>query len=132
MCTVEPCLYGNNVLQLPFNDLTEEFEVSCTRGNAIQRLMTQVSATGIEVCTVRKWNAAKELEMAEARLRHKAVVGGVVMGRSGLDSFPMPKYDKVQGKERRVLVQGEVRAAMYKVRTSRMAGMRQQGSWTRW
>lgn len=53
--------------------------------------------------------------MAEAGLRHKAVLGIMAKGRAGFGSFPSPKYSKAQGKERRWLVQDEVRAA---VRTS--------------
>ena len=39
---------------------------------------------------------------------------------------------KAQGKDRRSLVQQEVRASVEEERASRMVGMRQQGAWTRW
>lgn len=60
------------------------------------------------------------------------MVGTVAKGRAGFGSFPSPKYSKAQGKERRWLVQEEVRAAVGEIRSSRMAGMRQQGAWMRW
>lgn len=41
----------------------------------------------------------------------------------------MPKYKKGPGKERQLLVQKEVRVAMDGAKTSKMAGMRQQGTW---
>lgn len=40
----------------------------------------KVAAAGIEVNTGRKWNAARELQVAEARLRQKALVGTVASG----------------------------------------------------
>ena len=52
----------------------------------------------------------------------------------GLDWEPPhpPRFDKARGKERRQLVQNEVRAAVEEERSSRAVGMRQQGAWTRW
>ena len=37
----------------------------------------KVAAAGIEVRTGRKWSAARELQVAEARVRQKALVGMV-------------------------------------------------------
>ena len=88
----------------------------------------KVSAASIEIHTGRKWNTTRELERAETRLRHAAVVRAVVIGRTGLGSFLTPQYNKVQGKERRLLVQEEVRAAVEEARTSDMADMWQQGA----
>lgn len=54
--------------------------------------------------TSRKWSATQELWMAEAKLRHKAVVGAVVKGRVGIGSPPSLQYNKAQGKEMSQLV----------------------------
>ena len=63
----------------------------------------------------------------------KAVVGAVARGRTGFGSFPSPQHNKAQCEERRQLIQGEeVRAVTDETRRSTMAGMRQQGKWTRW
>ena len=84
------------------------------------------SVAGIEICTGRKWSATQELWMAEAKLRHKAVVGAVVKGRAGIGRPPSLQYNKAQGKEMSQLVEEEVRATVDEKRTSTMAGMRQQ------
>lgn len=61
------------------------------------------------------------MEQAESRLRHSVLVG-----------ITTPRYDKVQGKDRRKLVQEEVPAAVEEEQAGRMVGMRQQGAWIRW
>ncbi|KAJ8014240.1 hypothetical protein DPEC_G00038200 [Dallia pectoralis] len=92
----------------------------------------EISQAGIEVRTGRRWRAAEEVEVAKSRLRHRELVGAVAYGRAGLGSGTTSRYNKAQGKDRRSLVQQEVRAAVEEERASRMVGMRQQGAWTRW
>lgn len=47
--------------------------------------------------------------------------------------FPTPpRHKELKGKEKRSRIQEEVRAAVEEGRTSRAAGMGQQGDWTRW
>ena len=92
----------------------------------------KVSSAGIEVRTGRKWKAHEAVDQAESRLRHSELVGTVASGRAGLGSNPRPHYKKAQGKERRQLIQEEVRAGVEEARCSRTVGMRQQGAWTRW
>ena len=48
-----------------------------------------------------KSSANQELERAETRLGHKAVVGAVVKGSVNLGTFPPPQYKKAlaQGEE---------------------------------
>lgn len=92
----------------------------------------KVAAAGIEVHTGRKWNAARELQVAEARLRQKALVGTVASGRTGLGYFPSFQVSKAKGKERLHLLQEEVRAGAEEEWVSQMVGLSQQGAWTRW
>ncbi|XP_034552669.1 LOW QUALITY PROTEIN: uncharacterized protein LOC117822130 [Notolabrus celidotus] len=129
-------LYGqNNKLKLPFSSLNEEFMVTRTREVLQYRESCdpKVSQAGIEVVrTGRKWKAAEAVDVAEAQLRHRVLVGTVARGRAGLGSSKTPRYNKAQGKDKRSLIQEEVRAAVEDQRTSRMVGMRQQGAWTRW
>lgn len=128
-------LYGNTTkLQLPFSSLDEEFRVSRTREAMMYRDSkdSRVAAAGIKVRTGRKWKAQEGLEVAESRLRHRALVGTVAMGRAGLGAIPQPCYRKARGKDKRQLVLKEVRAGMEEERTGRMVGMQQQGAWTRW
>ncbi|XP_063054019.1 uncharacterized protein LOC134448252 [Engraulis encrasicolus] len=127
-------LYGrSNKLQLPFKSLEEEFKVTRAREVVLYRDSSdpKVANAGIQVRTGRKWKAEEAVQMAEARLRHRALVGVVTRGRAGLGSFPTPQVNP-SGKERRRLVQEEVRAAEEEIRSCKWVGMRQQGAWTRW
>ncbi|TWW53841.1 hypothetical protein D4764_0194930 [Takifugu flavidus] len=128
-------LYGtSNTLQLPFSGLTEEFKVARTR-EALQYRDSRdckVSSAGIEVKTGRKWKAEKAVDVAESRLRQKALVGPVAIGRTGLGYFPKTQVSHARGKERNHLLQEEVRAGVEEERVGRAVGLRQQGAWTRW
>ncbi|XP_077380867.1 uncharacterized protein LOC144020874 [Festucalex cinctus] len=128
-------LYGtSNTLQLPLSGLTEEFKVARTR-EALQYRDSRdnkVSSAGIEVRTGRKWRAEKAVEVAESRLRQKALVGVLATGRAGLGYFPKTQVSQARGKERHQLLQEEVRAGVEEERVSRAVGLRQQGAWTRW
>ena len=93
---------------------------------------SKVASAGIVVRTGWKWKAQEGLEVAQSRLRHRALVGTVATGRAGLGAFPQPRYENAHGKDKRQLVLKEVRAGVEEERTSRMVGMQQQGAWTRW
>ncbi|XP_061905517.1 uncharacterized protein LOC133651562 [Entelurus aequoreus] len=127
-------LYGNsNKLQLPFKSLEEEFKVTRAR-EVVQYRDTsdpKVAKAGIQVRTGRKWRAEEAVQEADARLRHRSLVGAVTRGRAGLGFFPTPQLN-TRGKEGRRLVQDEVRAAVEETRTCKAVGMKQQGAWTRW
>lgn len=128
-------LYGhNNKLKLPISSLNEEFMVTRAREVLQYRESSdpKVSQAGIEVRTGRKWRAQEAVEQAESRLRHSVLVGPVSSGRAGLGSVATTRYDKALGKDRRRLVQEEVRTGVEELRASQMVGMRQQGAWTRW
>ena len=127
--------YGHsNKLHLPFSGLTEEFKVTRSREVMMYRdsADVKVASAGIIVKTGRKWQAQEAVSRAEARLRHKTLVGTVAMGRAGLGSFPKPRYDRARGKEKRQLVQDEIRAEVEEERCSKMVGMSKQGAWSRW
>ena len=53
------------------------------------------------------------------------LVGPVASGRAGLGSVPTTCYDNALGKDRRRLVQEEVRAGVEELCASQMVGMRQ-------
>ncbi|XP_056097411.1 uncharacterized protein LOC130076370 [Rhinichthys klamathensis goyatoka] len=128
-------LYGqNNKLKLPMSSLSEEFMVTRSREVLQYRDSSdpKVAQAGIEVRTGRKWRAAVAVDDAESRLRQRVLVGSVAHGRAGLGSRRTPRYDKAEGKERRSLILEEVRAGVEEKRACQMAGMRQQGAWTRW
>lgn len=91
----------------------------------------RVSQAGIEVRIGRKWRAQAVVDQAESRLCHRELVGSVATGRAGLGTTPTTHYKKLKGKERRDLVQHEVRAGVEEQRASQWVGLRQQGAWTR-
>lgn len=127
-------LYGrNNKLQLPFKSLEEEFKVTRVREVAQYKYSSdqKVAKAGIQVKTGRKWKAEEAFQEAEARLRHRSLVGVVTRSRAGLGSFPPPALNP-SGKERRHLIQEEARAAVEETRTSKAVGLKQQGAWMRW
>ena len=70
--------------------------------------------------------------MPEERLRHKAILGSIAKGRAGLGFFPSTHTNCAKGKERRQLIQEEVREGVEEVRYCKMVGLSQQGAWTRW
>ena len=108
--------------------LKEEFVVTCTREALMYRDSRdlKVSGTGIEICTRRKWSAARELKIAEERLQQKVMVGSVARGTRGLGYYPSPRIDSARGEKRRVLLQKEVREGMKETRLAKMVGLSQQ------
>lgn len=114
--------------------MEEEFKVTRAREVLQYRDSSdpKVAKAGIEVRTGRKWKAEGAVRQAESRLDHNRLVGVVARGRTGLGSFSTPHIDTIKGKERRRLVQEEVRAVVEEERTCRTVGMRQQGAWIQW
>lgn len=128
-------LYGHStMLQLPISGLSEEFKVTRARELMMYRDSSdkKVASAGILVKTGRKWKAQEAVNRAEARLQHNVLVGNSAVGRAGLGSFPKPRYDKARGREKRQMVQDEVRAEVEEDRRIKMVAMYQQGAWTRW
>lgn len=91
----------------------------------------KVAGAGVTVKTGRKRRAEKAVEGAEIRLQHKMVMGTIAKGKAGLGFLEVPRYDKAQGKERRQLIQEEIRSEVEE-RTVRAVTMKQQGAWTKW
>lgn len=84
-------LYGHSTkLHLPLSGLNEEYKVTRSREVMMNRDSSnaKVVAAGTLVKTGRKWQAQEAAARAEARLRHKTLVGTVATGRAGLGCFP--------------------------------------------
>ena len=83
--------YGNsNALRLPCSSLVEEFKITKIR-ELLQYTESEdpkVVAAGIQIRSDRKWSAKRELQVAEERLRHKAILGSIAKGRAGLGFSP--------------------------------------------
>lgn len=83
-------------------------------GNTFSILDPAIQKCPIVVRTGREWRAAEAVQQAEARLRHKAILGAVARGRAGLESLTVTRYDSTSGRETQRLVQEEVRASVEK------------------
>jgi hypothetical protein len=128
-------LYGkSNKLQLPFTSLTEEFKVSKARLLLTLRDSKDksVSDAGIEVRTGRKWSAKRAVTEAESSLKHKDIVGITTTGREGIGVRQHQSWKRADSKEKRKLIQGEIRRTEEEVRAARAVQMPLQGRWTRW
>ena len=92
----------------------------------------KVASAGTQTRSGRKWSAEGELRAVEERLRHKALLGTVAIGKAGLGFFPRPMISKTKGKEKRKLVQEEVRTGAEEAHYRKMVSLSQQGAWTKW
>ena len=98
-CLSGAALYGNsNALRLPCSSLVEEFKITKTREllQYIESEDPKVAAAGIQIRSGRKWSAKRELQVAEERLRHKAILGSIAKGRAGLGFFSLDAYQQCQ------------------------------------
>ena len=91
----------------------------------------KVAATGIQIKPGRKWIVKRELQVAEERPRHKAILESIAKGSAGLGFSPSTHTNSAKGKERCQLIQ-EVREGVEEVQYCKMVGPSQQGAWTRW
>ena len=121
-------------LQLPISSVVEEYKATKTRQAMMLRDSKdeRVREAGIAVRTGRKWSASKALKDAEDRLHHADIVGSVAQGRLGLGYTTRTSWNKADPKERRGMVQREVRKAEEENRHVKAVAMNKQGSWTRW
>ena len=121
-------------LQLPITSVVEEFKTAKVRLAMMLRDSNDqaVRQANITVKTGRKWKATRALREAEERLQHADIVGTVTQGRLGLGVITRASWKEAKAKERRGMVQKEIRAVEEEGRQARAVEMRQQGRWTRW
>lgn len=121
-------------LQLPITSVVEEYKATKT----CQAMMLRdskderVRQADIVVRTGRKWSASRALREAEDRLHHADIVGSVAQGRLGLGCSTRPNWQQAHPKERRCMVQREVRKVEEESRQVKAVAMNKQGSWTKW
>ena len=128
-------LYGRTTrLQLPFSSLIEEFKVVKTRLVVTLRESKDQSVriAGIETRTGRKWYTSQAVEQTESRLRHRDIVGATCEGRQGLGNITHRRWKDANQRERRELMQKEVRAAEEEAMQAKAVEMGIQGTWTKW
>ena len=87
---------------------------------------------GIETRTSRKWSATEAVKQAENTLKHKDILGVTAVGRQGIGATNTVLWSRSHQKERRALIQSEVRRAEEHARQARAVEMGAQGAWTTW
>lgn len=123
-----------NKFQLPFSSVVEEYKVGKARQYMMLRDSTdeKVRNAGVEVKTGRKWNVSKSVREAESRLQHSDIVGTVTSGKQGLGCVTRSSWKAADVRERRELVQRELRKGEEEDRHAKAVTMKNQGSWLNW
>ena len=121
-------------VQLPLSSVVEEFKITRAREVMLYRDSKdiKVASAGVVVKTGRKWCAKEAVQRAEARLQHSVIVGNVAVGRAGLGQYHRPQYGKASDKEKRKMVQDEIRKEEEEFRKIKAVTMSHQGAWTKW
>ena len=87
-CLSSAALYGNsNELRLPCSSLVEEFKI--TKTAAVYRVWRSKGGGS-------RNSDKMELQVADERIRHKAILGSIAKGRAGLGFFPLDAYQQCQ------------------------------------
>ena len=91
--------------------LVEEYKVAKVRHTMIlhDNKDDKVQGAQLDHRTRFKWKAQDALDEAESRLRHKDLVGTVTQGRLGLRCITRAQWRGVSSRQRREMVQQEVR-----------------------
>ena len=122
------------VLQLPMTSIVEEYKVAKVRHTMILRdnKDDKVQGAQLDHRTRLKWKAQDALEEAESRLRHKDLVGTVTQGRLGLGCITRAQWRGASSRQRREMVQQEVRQHEEETRQTKAVSLKAQGKWMRW
>jgi hypothetical protein len=128
-------LYSKSTkLQIPISSVVEEFKVGKARLLLTLRDSAdeKISGAGIEVRTGRKWSVTRAVDQAESSLRHRDIVGATNVGREGFGNRQHSRWDNSGIRERREMVQSEIRRGEEEVRAARIVQMGLQGRSSRW
>jgi len=72
------------------------------------------------------------VSQAESALKHKDIVGITAVGRQGIGATKTLLWSQAAQKERRAMIQSEVRRTEANRRQARAVEMEAQGAWTTW
>ena len=78
-----------------------------------------------------KWKGNEAVVEVESKLRHKDIVGPTCKGRQGLGS-ESTRWKGASARERRMLVQQEIRNQEEEARVVKAVEMGNLGKWTKW
>ena len=124
----------SSMLQLPFSSIVEEYKVARVRGqtmldenadDTIQQARVLLNQSG-------RWSVQRTVDETKSRILHKELVGTVRQGRRGLDVSDRKKWSVADTKERRKIIQSEVREIEEDQRKAKAISLSTQGAWTKW
>lgn len=121
-------------VQLPLSSVVEEFKVAKCRVVMMYQDSTdeKVREAGVTTRSGRKWAADTSVAQAESALKLKDVIGNPCVGRQGLGSTHFQQWGKADPRQRREMIQAEVRHMEEERRRSRAVELGAQGAWTKW
>ncbi|XP_052267689.1 uncharacterized protein LOC127869268 [Dreissena polymorpha] len=128
-------LYGkSNKLQLPLSSLVEEFETAKVRLLLTLRDSPDefIREAGDHTRTSRKCLGTESVSQAENALKHKDIVGVTAVGRENTGARKVVLWSRSDQKERRVIIQSEVRRAEVNARQANAVEIGAQGAWITW
>nr|XP_055036896.1 uncharacterized protein LOC129424307 [Misgurnus anguillicaudatus] len=121
-------------LQLPLSSVVEEFKVAkCRLSLTYRDSQDQLTReAGIRTRSGRKWAAGTAINQAECSLMTKEIIGNPCTGRQGLGTSHFQKWSKSTPREKRAMIQEEVRTLEEETRRAKSIELATQGAWTRW
>ncbi|RXN07805.1 hypothetical protein ROHU_035438 [Labeo rohita] len=120
--------------QLPLSSVVEKFKVAKCRVIMTYRDFQdeQVRQAGILTRSGRKWAADSSVARAESMLKLRDIRGTPCTGRQGLGTSHIQQWGKAGSKDRRAMIQEEVRNLEEEGRRVRAVELASQGAWTKW
>jgi len=91
-----------------------------------------ISGAGIVTRACRKWSATESVSQAESALKHRDIVGITAVGRQGIGATKTVLWSRSDQKERRAMIQSEVRRTEEHARQAKTVEMGTHVSWTTW
>ncbi|KAI8501656.1 hypothetical protein Bbelb_209270 [Branchiostoma belcheri] len=121
-------------LQLPLSSVVEEYKVAKCRTVLLysDSQDQKVREAGVTTRAGRKFKANELVAQAKSMLLIRDIIGATNSGRQGLGSSHFQQWGKASKKERRAMVQTEVRQLEEEGRRAKAVELSSQGAWTRW
>ncbi|KAI8485154.1 hypothetical protein Bbelb_370790 [Branchiostoma belcheri] len=121
-------------LQLPLSSVVEEYKVAKCRTVLLysDSQDQKVREAGVTTRAGRKFKANELVAQAKSMLLIRDIIGATNSGRQGLGSSHFQQWGKASKKERRAMVQTEVRQLEEEGRRAKAVALSSQGAWTRW
>lgn len=121
-------------LQLPLSSVVEEFKVAKCRALMMYKGSNdeKVRGAGVTTRSGRKWAADTSLAQAEGMLKLKDIIGNPCIGRQELGTTHFQQWGKADLRQRREMIQAEVRHLEEEGRRARAVELGSQEAWRKW